>query len=80
VKLDADHLVHLEFDGYQLVQKSTEPWAPTTLDGMRAQLSTLQEGAHATDGRVARLTWWLLAALAVNLLVLAAVLLRRRQA
>ena len=54
--------------------------APTTLDGVGAQLSTLQEGAHATDGQVARLTWWLLAVLAVNLVVLAAVLLRRRQA
>ena len=80
VKLEADHLVHLEFDGHQLVQKSTEPWTPITLDGMSAQLSTLQEGAHATGGQVARLTWWILAALAVNLVVLAAVLLRRRQA
>jgi hypothetical protein len=80
VKLDADHLVHLEFDGHQLVQKSNEPWAPTTLDGMSAQLSTLQEGAHATDGQVARLTWWILGVLVLNLVVLAAVLLRRRQA
>lgn len=76
--LAPDHLARLEFDGKQVVVKGDTPWAPATLDALHDQVETLQAGAKASDGAQATLTKLLIACVALNLAVLAALLLRRR--
>jgi hypothetical protein len=69
--------VRLEFDGQHLAVSATEPYAPSTLDGVHGDVARLQARADASDGVLATLKNLAIACVALNAAVLAAVFLRR---
>lgn len=77
VTMDKDHLVKMEFDGQRLAVSATEPYAPSTLDAVHGDVAKLQARAEAGDGALATLTKLAIACVALNVVVLATVFLRR---
>jgi hypothetical protein len=77
ITLDKDHLARLEFDGRHLAVASTEAYAPVTLDAVHGDVAQLQARGEAADERVSTLTRLAIAGVVLNLVVLAAVFLRR---
>lgn len=74
-----DQLSLLEFDGKALTLKSTRAYAPATLDTVHGDVGQLHERGEATDGTLATLTRLVIASVVLNLVVLAALLLRRKR-
>jgi hypothetical protein len=79
VTLEKDHLALLEFDGQRLALKSTQPYAPTSLDGLHGETATLQQRADAADATLSRLTKLAIASVLLNVVVLVVALTRRRR-
>jgi len=77
VAMDKDHLVQMAFDGQHLAVTATGPYAPSTLDAVHGDVATLQARAEASDGTLATLTKLAIACVALNVVVLAAVFLRK---
>ncbi len=74
-----DQLSLLEFDGKALVLKSTQPYAPATLDAVQGDIGRLHERGDAADGMLATLTRLVIASVVLNLVVLAVLFLRRKR-
>ena len=79
IDLGKDQLALLEFDGQKLTLKSTQPYAPTSLDGLHGEMATLQQRADAADGALSTLTKLAIASVLLNAVVLAVVLTRKRR-
>jgi len=76
--LEQDHLALLEFDGMALSVASTLSFAPTTLETLHGEVAQVASHGGGTDGTLAKLTWRAAASLLPNVVVLAALLLRKR--
>jgi hypothetical protein len=79
IHLDKDQLALLEFDGQKLTLKSTQPYAPASLDGLHGEMATLQQRADATDGALSQLTKLAIASVLLNAVVLVVALARKRR-
>jgi hypothetical protein len=79
VTLEKDHLALLEFDGQKLALASTQPYAPTSLDGLHGEMATLQQRADASDGALSSLTKLAIASVLLNAVVLVVALTRKRR-
>ena len=77
VKLEKDQLALLEYDGHKLILKSTQPYAPTSLDGLHGEIATLQQRADGSDTALSTLTKLAIASVLLNVVVIALVLARR---
>lgn len=77
VTMDKDHLVQLAFDGQHLAVTDNEAYVPSTLDAVRADVAKLQARAETSDGTLSTLTKLAVACVALNVVVLAAVFLRK---
>ena len=78
VKLDKDQLALIEYDGHKPILKSTQPYTPTSLDGLHGEIATLQQRADGSDTTLSTLTKLAIASLLLNVVVAALVLVRRR--
>ena len=78
VKLEKDQLALLEYDGHKLILKSTQPYAPTSLDGLHGEIAALQQRADGSDTAMSTLTKLAIASVLLNVVVIALVLARRR--
>ena len=78
VKLEKDQLALLEYDGHKLILKSTQPYTPTSLDGLHGEIATLQQRADGSDTTLSTLTKLAIASVLLNVVVVALVLVRRR--
>ena len=78
VKLDKDQLALIEYDGSKLVLKATQPYVPTSLDGLHGEIATLQQRADGSDTTLSTLTKLAIASVLLNAVVIALVLARRR--
>jgi|GEM_PF-2172132 len=77
VALEKDHLALLEFDGQRVSVTSNEPWTPSTLDGVHGDVARLQARAKASDETLDTLRKLAIACVLLNVVVLAAVFLRK---
>jgi hypothetical protein len=73
-----DQLALVEFDGTALVLKATQLYVPATLDTVSRDVGRLDDRGAASEARLATLTHLVIASVALNLVVLAALFLRRR--
>ena len=78
LKLEQDQLAVLEFDGRKLLLKSTEHFAPSTLDSLHGEVATLQQRADGHDAALSTLKKLAIASVLLNAVVIVLVLLRRR--
>jgi len=73
--LPKDHLLRLSFDGTALVVADSAPYAPTTLEWVRAEVVKLRANNSTASTAIGTLTTVAYASLGLNLVVLVALIL-----
>ncbi|MES2296270.1 MAG: hypothetical protein V4582_04470 [Pseudomonadota bacterium] len=78
LNLPKDHLAKLTFDGRSLAFDGDSPYNPSSLESLHAQLEDMRRGAADADHRMSTMSALVLLCLALNVLVLCLLMLRRR--